>query len=70
MDTVFLDNFMKYTVYIQFERKQAIEVEANTPDEAQELVEDGEFTDEQITGTDDNYVEIVAVVPTDSKVTL
>ena len=55
-------NFMaKYTVTIQFERTQVVEVEANSKGEAMGLVNEGEFENEQIIDTEDDYVEIVGV---------
>ena len=49
----------KYSVTIQFERTQTIEVEADSKDEAIELVNEGEFENDQITDTEDGYVEIL-----------
>jgi hypothetical protein len=55
-------NFMaKYTVTIQYERTQVVEVEANSKGEAMGLVNGGEFENEQIIDTEDDYVEIVGV---------
>ena len=55
-------NFMaKYTVTIQYERTQVVEVEANSKGEAMGLVNEGEFENEQIIDTEDDYVEIVGV---------
>jgi hypothetical protein len=51
----------KYTVTIQYERTQTIEVKANSKDEAIRIVNEGEFEDEQIIDTEDDYVEIVGV---------
>ena len=51
----------KYTVTIQFERTQVVEVEANSKGEAMGLVNEGEFENEQIIDTEDDYVEIVGV---------
>lgn len=49
----------KYSVTIQFERTQIIEVEANSKDEAINIVNEGEFDNDQITVTEDDYVQIV-----------
>jgi DNA-dependent RNA polymerase auxiliary subunit epsilon len=49
----------KYSVTIQYERTQTIEVEANSKDEAIRIVNEGEFEDEQITDTEDDYVDIL-----------
>lgn len=49
----------KYSVTIQFERTQIIEVEANSKDEAINIVNEGEFEDHQLTSTEDKYVEIL-----------
>jgi hypothetical protein len=49
----------KYSVTIQYERTQTIEVEADSKDEAIELVSFGQFDDEQITDTEDENVEIL-----------
>ncbi len=48
----------KYSVTIQFQRTQVIEVDANSKDEAMEIVNEGEFDDVQITDTEDDYVEV------------
>jgi DNA-dependent RNA polymerase auxiliary subunit epsilon len=53
---------MKFIVTVQFERTQSIEVEAETAEEARELVANGEFTEEQIVNTEDDYVDIPSVV--------
>ncbi len=49
----------KYSVTIQFERTQTILVEADSRDEAIEIVNEGEFENDQITDTEDDYVEIL-----------
>jgi hypothetical protein len=49
----------KYSVTIQFERIQIIEVEANSKDEAINIVNEGEFDNDQITVTEDDHVEIL-----------
>jgi hypothetical protein len=49
----------KYSVTIQFERTQIIEVEANSKDEAINIVNEGEFDNDQITVTEDDHVEIL-----------
>ena len=49
----------KYSVTIQFERTQIIEVEANSKDEAINIVNEGEFENHQLTSTEDDYVEIL-----------
>jgi hypothetical protein len=51
----------KYTVTIQYERTQVVEVEANSKGEAMGLVNAGEFENEQIIDTEDDYGEIVGV---------
>lgn len=51
----------KYSVILQYQRTQTIEVEANSKDEAIEIVNEGEFENDQITDTEDDYVEIIAV---------
>lgn len=51
----------KYTVTIQFERTQVVEVEADSKGAAMGLVNEGEFENEQIIDTEDDYVEIVGV---------
>jgi hypothetical protein len=51
----------KYTVTIQYERTQVVEVEAKSKGEAMGLVNEGEFENEQIIDTEDDYVEIVGV---------
>ena len=52
----------KYSVTIQFERTQTILVEANSKDEAMEIVNEGEFENDQINGTEDDYVEILGAI--------
>ena len=49
----------KYSVTIQFERTQVVEVEANSKGEAMGLVNEGEFENEQIIDTEDDYVQIL-----------
>jgi DNA-dependent RNA polymerase auxiliary subunit epsilon len=49
----------KYSVTIQYERTQTIEVEADSKDEAIRIVNEGEFENDQITDTEDDYVEIL-----------
>ena len=49
----------KYSVTINYERTQTVLVEADSKDEAIELVSFGEFDDEQITDTEDENVEIL-----------
>jgi hypothetical protein len=49
----------KYSVTIQFERTQTIEVEADSKDDAINLVNEGEFDNEQIIETNDENVEIL-----------
>jgi hypothetical protein len=49
----------KYSVTLQYQRTEVIEVEANSKDEAIELVNEGEFENDQITDTEDDYVEIL-----------
>lgn len=51
----------KYSVTIQYQRTEVIEVEADSKDEAIEIVNGGEFENDQITGTEDYYVEILGV---------
>ena len=48
----------KYSVTIQFERTQIIEVEANSKDEAINIVY-SEFENHQLTSTEDKYVEVL-----------
>jgi DNA-dependent RNA polymerase auxiliary subunit epsilon len=49
----------KYSVTIQYERTQTIEVEADSKDEAIRIVNEGEFENDQITDTEDDYVDIL-----------
>jgi hypothetical protein len=49
----------KYSVTIQYERTQTIEVEANSKDEAIRIVNEGEFENDQITDTEDDYADIL-----------
>ena len=57
----------KYSVTIQFERTQIIEVEANSKDEAINIVNEGEFDDDQITDTEDENVEILGATCVDAE---
>ena len=52
----------KYSVTIQYERTQTIEVEADSKDEAIRIVNEGEFENDQINGTEDDYVEILGAI--------
>jgi DNA-dependent RNA polymerase auxiliary subunit epsilon len=56
----------KYSVTINYERTQTILVEADSKDEAIELVSFGEFDDEQITDTEDENVEILGATCVDA----
>jgi hypothetical protein len=49
----------KYSVTIQYERTQTIEVEADSKDEAIRIVNEGEFENDQITDTEDDYADIL-----------
>ena len=49
----------KYSVTLQYQRTQVIEVEADSKDDAIELVNEGEFENDQIVDTEDDYVEIL-----------
>ena len=49
----------KYSVTINYERTQTILVEADSKDEAIELVSFGQFENDQITITEDDDVEIL-----------
>jgi hypothetical protein len=49
----------KYSVTIQYERTQVVEVEAKSKGEAMGLVNEGEFENDQITDTEDDYVQII-----------
>jgi hypothetical protein len=49
----------KYSVTLQYQRTEVIEVEADSKDDAIELVNEGEFEKDQITHTEDDYVEIL-----------
>lgn len=53
---------MKYCVTIQFERTQQIIVEADSKEEAIEIVEQGEFEDKQIAEVNDDHVEILGAM--------
>lgn len=55
---IFMD---KYVVTLQFQRTQLIEVDAESEEEAVGIVNEGEFEDEQIVDTEDDYVEITGV---------
>lgn len=54
---------MKYRVTIQFERTQDIVVEAGSSAEAIDLVNNGDFDNENIVDTTDDYVEILGAKP-------
>ena len=49
----------KYSVTLQYQRTEVIEVEADSKDDAIELVNEGEFENDQIVDTEDDYVEIL-----------
>ena len=49
----------KYSVTLQYQRTEVIEVEANSKDEAINIVYEGEFEKDQIVDTEDDYVEIL-----------
>jgi hypothetical protein len=49
----------KYSVTIQYERTQVVEVEAKSKGEAMGLVNEGEFENDQIIDTEDDYVQIL-----------
>lgn len=51
----------KYSVTLQYQRTEVIEVEADSKDAAIELVEQGEFENDQILDVEDDYVEILGV---------
>ena len=57
----------KYSVTINYERTQTILVEADSKDEAIELVSFGEFDDEQIIDTEDENVEILGATCVDAE---
>jgi hypothetical protein len=57
----------KYSVTIQYERTQTIEVEADSKDDAIELVFFGEFDNEQIIETNDENVEILGATCVDAE---
>jgi len=57
----------KYSVTINYERTQTILVEADSKDEAIELVSFGQFDDEQITDTEDENVEILGATCVDAE---
>lgn len=49
----------KYSVTLQYQRTQVIEVEADSKGEAINIVYEGEFEKDQIVDTEDDYVEIL-----------
>ena len=49
----------KYSVTLQYQRTEVIEVEANSKDEAINIVYEGEFENHQLTSTEDKYVEVL-----------
>lgn len=49
----------KYSVTLQYQRTEVIEVEADSKDDAIELVNEGEFENDQIVDTEDDFVEIL-----------
>lgn len=49
----------KYSVTLQYQRTEVIEVEADSKDDAIELVNEGEFENDQIVDTEDDYVQIL-----------
>ena len=53
---------MKYIVNLQFERVQSIEVEAESREDAIDIVANGEFEKDQIINEEDDYVEVISVV--------
>ena len=55
----------KYCVTLQYQRTEVIEVEADSKDDAIELVNEGEFEKDQITHTEDDYVEILGATCVD-----
>jgi DNA-dependent RNA polymerase auxiliary subunit epsilon len=57
----------KYSITINYERTQTVLVEADSKDEAIELVSFGEFDDEQITDTEDENVEILGATCVDAE---
>lgn len=57
----------KYKVTISFERTQEISVEAESPEEAREIVLSGEFEDKQIGFTDDENLEVNSVEEVNQK---
>jgi hypothetical protein len=52
---------MKYVVTLQYERTELIEVEAESPGDAREIVANGEFEQHQIIDAQDDYVDIIDV---------
>ena len=57
----------KYSVTINYERTQTVLVEADSKDEAIEIVNEGEFDDDQITDTEDENVEILGATCVDAE---
>lgn len=57
----------KYSVTLQYQRTEVIEVEADSKDDAIELVNAGEFEKNQIVDTEDHYVEILGARCVDAK---
>ena len=57
----------KYSVTVNHQRTQTILVDADSKDEAIELVSFGQFEDEQITHTKDENVEILRAVCVDAE---
>lgn len=54
---------MKFHITVQFERKQLIEIEAESAAEAEEIVREGEFEDSAVIDTEDDYIEVSEVTP-------
>jgi hypothetical protein len=48
----------KYSFVLTYERRETIEVDAPTLEEARELVDAGEFEKKDIVDTEDDYVEL------------
>lgn len=48
----------KYRFELTYERRESIEVEADSLAEARELVDNGEFEKENIVDCEDDYVEL------------
>ena len=57
----------KYSVTLQYQRTEVIEVEANSKDEAINIVYEGEFEKDQIVDTEDDYVEILGATCVDAE---